>query len=281
MKFGMKIIVSIVGMVLISSSFIVAACFGRERLVTEKWYIQDPTVAKQESEWKTGIAPEIWFTWWESVTHEYRTYKEEYSNIKAYLGGVNLHFSKGKDTVFAGLRLGEYTADLVYDYGSLGRYDLDFNAGRFELDLRLRHLYPGAFGLTRAVPYLIGGLFYTIDVQISRFLTGPAADSEYEDVFSAITPGLGVGLLYPFSDHSGMRIDVGMGPSFLNRECVTYDNYRYSETDTGFVLQNHCTFYHLFSENFNAQFGYKFQYLDAEWGILPIFGGFVMLGYSF
>lgn len=260
-----------------------------ERVVTEKLYIYDPTVA--DKGWLFGLGLEAWYVVEDRDVVDANGNRIGESDKEGFLGGATLYAGKGDVTFFIGGKKGDFTYDYSTDInGTTVCHETEVD--RSELELKLRWLFPKwsttLFDKLSLIPYSMAGVNYLSEdnenlIKTSGYGFASTLSAKQHSERQYISPLLGLGVIVPISDSLGFRLDLVGNYSFAEKtwERLNQSEGKVSDEDWGYAA--HATFYWAVTDNFNIQLGLKEQKLDGgdEVGRTYFSGAYTMFGYTF
>jgi hypothetical protein len=260
-----------------------------ERVITEKLYVYDPTVA--EEGWIFGVGIEGWYVVEERDVVDASGNRIGDSDKEGFLGGAAVYAGKGDATLFLMGRKGAFTYDYKTDVSGT-TVDHETDVDRLELELKLRWLFP-AFGASLfnrvlLIPYVIGGVNYLIEAMDNHidtpgygFASTLSPDQDADRQY--MSPLLGAGILLPITSSIGLRGDLVANYSFAEKKWERLNRSDGSATGEDWGYAAHGTLYWALTNHFNIQFGAKIQKLDGgdDVGRTYFSGVYTMLGWTF
>jgi len=260
-----------------------------ERVVTEKLYIYDPTVADQG--WIVGLGLEAWYVVEERDVVDARGNRIGESDKEGFLPGVTFYVGKGDVTFFLSGRKGDFTYDYTSNVGGTTVYH-ETEVDRSELELKCRWLFPKwsttLFGKISLIPYSIAGVNYLLEdnenlIKTTGFGFASTLSITQDSERQYISPLLGIGVIVPISDSTGFRADFVGNYSFAEKKWERLNQSEGKVTDEDWGYAAHATFYWAMTERFNIQIGAKYQKLDGgdDVGRTYFSGAYTMFGYTF
>lgn len=247
------------------------------RVIEETLVVKDPTVSAV-GKWVIGGAYEYWLVRGPYEVQDMSGNKLAEGKIDGAFHGGNIFVGYGNLTLNYALRKGSWDIDLKYT----GNIDTTKDQDQEEQEVTLRYLVR-ALSFKYLTPYVLAG-YAQINLDETETIKTPGwvwtynwkTVKSYETTFKA--PLVGIGLIFPFHERFGLRID---GRAYYSDAEQKWDNGK-KYTGTGWGYGGTATAYVNIFKGLNLQVGSKYLKLDGGsdigwWSKLGYFG---MLGYS-
>jgi len=248
------------------------------RVIEETLVVKDPTVSVA-GKWVIGGAYEHWYVKGKYDTYDMNGNRVAEGKIEGGMPGGNIFVGYGNFTINYAYRQGSWDIDRTYTANNV---NTSGSEDQKEHEITLRYLVR-ALSLRYLTPYVLAG-YTQINLEEAETIQTPGwvwsynsrTTKSYETTFKA--PLLGIGLIFPFHERFGLRID---GRVFYSDAEQKWDNGA-KYTGTGWGYGGVATAYVNIYKGLNLQFGGKYLKLDggSDIGWWDKLGGFGMLGYS-
>lgn len=249
------------------------------RVLEETLILNDPTVSASH-QWVIGGALELTYnsTSYQALTAvDFEHVPESYSYVKPgfnlFVGfdDYSLNFTYRSENSPSSVT---HTPTLLFPV----TFNESFNYEVTETEFTFRYL---GRGLSNAwfTPYAYVGVFSrqivqneTVDPNAGITFAGTGTNTSPNNTTNLTASDCGLGAIFPFNSHSGMRFDGGALWSILG------DNSSFANT----YYRLTCTFYYNFGEGLNAQAGGRYESNGlGSYGPTDNDGLYFLVGYSY